>query len=59
MVEFASNTLDVIIYICMGIGVIACTIVGVAFAGLLLLGMLEEFGFIDFLKELKNNKSNT
>ena len=56
MIEFVSNGLDIIVYICMGIGIIACTIFGVVFIGLLLLEMLDESGFIDFLKESRNNR---
>lgn len=58
MIEFVSNGLDIIVYICMGIGIIACTIFGVVFIGLLLLEMLNESGFIDFLRELRNYKDS-
>lgn len=56
MVELLSDGLDAIVYICMGIGIIACTIFGVVFIGLLIFGMLDESGFIDFLRESRNNR---
>lgn len=56
MVELLSDGLDAIVYICMGIGIITCTIFGVVFIGLLLLEMLDDSGFIDFLRESRNNR---
>lgn len=53
MIEFVSGALAVITYICMGIGVIFCTIFLIALAGLVFLE-INESGFINFLRELRN-----
>lgn len=55
MIDFVST----IFCICVAIIIIGCTIVLLVFGGLLILEMLDESGFLDFLQELKNNKSNT
>ncbi len=55
MVDFVSN----IFCLCVAIIIIGCTIVLLVFGCLLILEMLDESGFLDFLAELKNNKSKT
>lgn len=55
MVGFVSS----IFCICLSIVIIGCTIILVIFGGLVILQMLDESGLLDFLEELRNNKSNT
>lgn len=59
MIEFVDGGLGIIATICMGILIITCTIGLVIFIGLLIFGMLDESGLIDFLMESRNNKDRT
>lgn len=54
MIEFVSS----IFFICVGIAIIVGTIALIVFVGLLILGMLDESGIIDFLIELRNHKGS-
>ena len=55
MIKFVSS----IFFICAGIAIIVGTIALIVFVGLLIFGMLDESGVIDFLVELRNNKDKT
>lgn len=54
MIEFVSN----IFFICADIAIIVGTIALIVFIGLLIFGMLDESGVIDFLIELRNHKDS-